>query len=255
MTKKVLIGIPVKNCGAWIETVVREIVNLDYHKESISIVFVENDSEDYSMCALEYCVNKILKKYNYRDIVLEKKDVGFNLPHHSRHDFRHMAGRMNSLRVVRNYIVDTYLKDNDYLWWVDADYRKIPYDLLKTIVSYDKDIIMPRVEINNKNYDGMTKGIFENKLLHIHELAKVITDSEIYPMEIVECASVISRKVFDAGIRYDSGTVTLSDGTSVFLQEGPFFSHLAKQKGFNLYGLLSKVIEHQEICGTIPYDE
>lgn len=255
ITKNILIGIPVKNCGAWIETTIRELINLDYHKENISIVFIENDSEDYSYQALEYCVNKVLSKYNYRSIVLEKRDTGFSLPHQSRHDFRHMAGRMNSLKIIRNYIVDTHLKDNDYLWWVDADYRKIPYDLLKIVIPHDKDVVMPRVEIFGKNYDGMTKGIFENKLLHIHELAKVITDSEIYPMEIVECASIISRRVFDAGLRYDSGIVSLDDGTSIFLQEGPFFSHLAKQKGFNLYGLLSRVIEHQEICGTKPYDE
>ena len=60
--KKILIGIPVKNCGAWLETTVRQIINLNYHKESISIVFIENDSEDYSHNVLEYCVDKLLKK-------------------------------------------------------------------------------------------------------------------------------------------------------------------------------------------------
>ncbi len=43
ITKNVLIGIPVKNCGAWLETTIWEIINLDYHKENISIVFIEND--------------------------------------------------------------------------------------------------------------------------------------------------------------------------------------------------------------------
>ena len=253
-TKNILIGIPVKNCGAWIETTIRELINLDYNKENISIIFIENDSEDYSYQALEYCVNKVLSKYNYRSVVLEKRDIGFNLPHQSRHDFRHMSGRMNSLKIIRNYIVDTYLKDNDYLWWVDADYRKIPYDLLKIVIPYDKDIVMPRVEIFGKNYDGMTKGSYENKNYYIQELSKLVTDCDVYPMEIVECASIISRRVFDVGLRYESGTVLLNDGSSEFLQEGPYFANTAKQKGFELYGLLTRVIEHQEICGTIPFD-
>jgi len=254
LTKNILIGIPVKNCGAWVETTIRELINLDYHKENISIVFVENDSEDYSYQALEYCVNKVLSKYNYRSIVLEKKDTGFNLPHYSRHDLKYRSRRMNSLKIIRNYIVDTHLKDNDYLWWVDADYRKIPYDLLKVAIPYDKDIIMPRVEIDGKNYDGMTKGIFEDKLLSIQEISKRVVDSEIYPMEIVECASIISRRVFDAGIRYDSGDMLMNENLPFFFQEGPYFSYLSKKKGFELYGLLSRVIEHQEICGTKPYD-
>ncbi len=254
ITKNILIGIPVKNCGAWIETTIRELINLDYHKENISIVFIENDSEDYSYQALEYCVNKVLSKYNYRSIVLEKRDTGFSLPHQSRHDFRHMSGRMNSLKIIRNYIVDTYLKDNDYLWWVDADYRKIPYDLLKVVIPYDKDVVMPRVEIFGTNYDGMSAGMYENKLYNIQQLSKLVTDCDIYPMEIVECASIISRRVFDAGIRYDSGNVVMSDGSTMFFQEGPYFSYLAKKKGFKLYGLMNRVIDHQEICGTKPFD-
>jgi hypothetical protein len=254
MENKVLIGIPVKNCGAWLEATVRQIINLDYYKENLSIVFVENDSEDYSYQVVDYCVNKLLSKYNYRSVCFEKKDMGFSLPHESRHDFRHMKNRMNSLKIIRNHIIDVYLKDNDYLWWVDADYRKIPYDILKVAMSHNKDILMPRVEINGKNYDGMTCGIYENTRYNIQELSKLVTDRDIYPMEIVECASIISRRVFDAGLRYDSGVALLNDGSSKFLQEGPYFSNAAKQKGFELYGLLTRVIEHQEICGTIPFD-
>jgi hypothetical protein len=115
-------------------------------------------------------------------------------------------------------------------------------------------MVMPRVEIFGKNYDGMTCGIYENTRYNIQELSKLVTDRDIYPMEIVECASIISRRVFDAGLRYDSGATLLNDGSSKFLQEGPYFSNAAKQKGFELYGLLTRVIEHQEICGTIPFD-
>lgn len=254
MENKVLIGIPVKNCGAWLEATVRQIINLDYYKENLSIVFVENDSEDYSYQVVDYCVNKLLSKYNYRSVCFEKKDMGFSLPHESRHDFRHMKNRMNSLKIIRNHIIDVYLKDNDYLWWVDADYRKIPYDILKVAMSHNKDILMPRVEINGKNYDGMTQCIYDGKVTHIDDLSKLMPDTDIYPMDIVECASFISRKVFDSGLRYDSGSIVLENGDKMFLQEGPFFSHMAKQRGFELYGLLNRVIEHQEIVGTVPYN-
>jgi hypothetical protein len=82
----------------------RQIINLNYYKESISIVFLENDSEDYSTTVIEYCIEKLLKKYNYRSISYERMSLGFKLPHESRHDFRHMAGRMNSLKIVRKFI-------------------------------------------------------------------------------------------------------------------------------------------------------
>jgi hypothetical protein len=161
---------------------------------------------------------------------------------------------MNSLKIIRNHIIDVYLKDNDYLWWVDADYRKIPYDILKVAMSHNKDILMPRVEINGKNYDCMTQCIYDGKVTHIDALSKLMPDTDIYPMDIVECASFISRKVFDSGLRYDSGSILLENGDEMFLQEGPFFSHMAKQRGFELYGLLNRVIEHQEIVGTVPYN-
>ena len=253
--KKILIGIPVKNCGAWLETTVRQIINLNYHKESISIVFIENDSEDYSHNVIEYCVDKLLKKYAYRSVSYERKELGFHLPHESRHDFRHTTRRMNSLKVIRNYIVDTYLKDNDYLWWIDADYQCIPQNFLIDAVNFDKDIIMPRVEVDGGNYDGMTHADIDGIAVPIHEVAKKF-DCDFYPMNIVECASLISRKLFDYGLRYDSGFLKGSDGiTEHFYQEGPHFSHRAKLAGFTLYGSLKHVIIHQSINGTVPFEQ
>jgi len=251
--KNVLIGIPVKNCAKWLETVVDQIINIDYPKQYISIIFLENDSVDNSLDVIRHCCNNKLSRYPYKFIHYEKRDVGFHLPHESRHDFRHMEGRMNSLKIIRNYIVDTYLKDNDYLWWVDADYKIIPMDLLKIAITHKKDIMMPRVEVNGINYDGMTCGFVNNQPYNIKEISTLVGE-EIYPMEITECAAIISNKVFESGIRYDSCIVKLNDGSETFLQEGPYFSYHAKQKGFKLYGMLKHIIEHQEIDGTTPFD-
>jgi glycosyltransferase involved in cell wall biosynthesis len=253
--KNVLIGIPVKNCGSWLENTVRQIINLDYDKENLSIVFVENDSDDNSFAVIEYCIHELLSKYRYRSIKYEKKDIGFKLPHESRHDFRHMDKRMNSLKTIRNYIVDNYLVDNGYIWWVDADYQYIPPNFLKESVEFGTDIIMPRVEVNGTNYDGMTHAYIDGVCIPIDEVAKKF-DDVFYPMNLVECASLISRNVFDSGIRYDSGLLKGDDGiTEHYYQEGPHFSLRAKLAGFKLYGSLKHVIIHQPINGTIPYND
>ena len=251
--KNVLIGIPVKNCGAWLENTVKQIINLDYHKENISIVFLENDSDDYSCAVIEYCVSKLLSKYNYRSVKHEKKDTGFKLPHESRHDFKYMQKRMNSLKIIRNYIVDKYLLDNDFIWWVDADYLYIPPNFLIDSIKFDTDIIMPRVEVDGENYDGMTHAWLNGEGVPINEVAKYFND-DFYPMNIVECAALISRKVFDHGIRYDSGFLKGQDGKDYFHQEGPFFSYMAKHAGFKLYGCLKHVICHQPINGQVPFE-
>lgn len=251
--KNVLIGIPVKNCGAWLENTVKQIININYDKENISIVFIENDSDDYSFAVVEYCVNKLLSKYNYRSVKYEKRDTGFKLPHESRHDFRHMDKRMNSLKIIRNYIVDTYLLDNDFLWWVDADYQYIPPGFLIDAVNFDTDIIMPRVEVEGKNYDGMTHALIDEAGVFIDEVAKKF-DDVFYPMNLVECASLVSRRVFDHGLRYDSGVLTGDRGVENYYQEGTHFSHRAKLAGFKLYGSLKHVIIHQPINGTIPFE-
>lgn len=252
--KNVLIGIPVKNCGAWLENTVHQLINMNYDKQNLSIVFIENDSDDYSYTVVEYCVNKILSKHNYRSVKYEKKDVGFKLPHESRHDFRHMEKRMNSLKIIRNYIVDNYLLDNDFLWWVDADYQYIPPGFLIEAVNFDKDIIMPRVEVNGINYDGMTHVVIDGVGVPIDQVAKRF-DDVFYPMDLVECAALISRRVFDTKLRYNSGMVTTADGNKYYFQEGTHFSHKAKKMGFKLYGALKHVIIHQPVTGTIPYNE
>ena len=251
--KNVLIGIPVKNCARWLENTVKQIINLDYDKQNLSIVFVENDSEDNSFAVIEYCIHELLSKYRYRSIKYEKKDIGFKLPHESRHDFRHMDKRMNSLKIIRNYIVDNYLSDNSYLWWVDADYQYIPTNFLKESIEFDTDIIMPRVEVNGVNYDAMTHTKIDGVSVHIDEVAKKF-DNTFYPMNLVECAALISRKVFDSGLRYDSGIINEVGGNDLFLQEGPHFSYRAKLSGFKLYGSLKHIIIHQPINGAVPYN-
>lgn len=249
----VLIGIPVKNCGPWIEHTVRQIIGIDYSKDKLSIVFVENDSDDYSLEVIKYCAEKLLSKHNYKSLRYEKKDVGFHLPHTSRHDFSHMKSRMNSLRIIRNHIVDTYLENNDFLWWIDADYKTIPSGLLQEVVSFDGDIIMPRVEVDGTNYDGMTHAIIDGEKMYIDKVAEKYKHLEcFYPMNLVECAAIVSRRVFDYGIRYDSGQ-SIVNGEDCFLQEGPYFSMLAKQAGFKLYGELRHVIIHQSIGGSTPF--
>lgn len=251
--KNILIGIPVKNCGEWIEETIQQIINIEYDKSKISIAFVENDSTDYSYAALQYCIGKHLSKHPYRSIKLEKKDIGFDLPHTSRHDFRHMEKRMNSLRIIRNHIVDTYLQDNDFLWWVDADYKYIPPTLLSEIIEFNGDVVMPRVEVLGTNYDGVSYTLIRNKYLYMKELASYVNDN-FFEMELIECAAIISRKIFDAGIRYNSGLVPDETGKEHYMQEGPFFAHCVKQKGFKLYGALKLVIEHQAINGTFLFD-
>ena len=34
--KNVLIGIPVKNCGAWLENTVHELININYDKQNLT---------------------------------------------------------------------------------------------------------------------------------------------------------------------------------------------------------------------------
>jgi hypothetical protein len=129
---------------------------------------------------------------------------------------------------------------------VDADYKYIPPNFLIDSINFNKDIIMPRVEVDGVNYDGMTHADINGVGVPINEVAKRF-DCDFYPMNLVECAALISRNVFDYGIRYDSGILKGKDGTENFYQEGPHFSYRAKLAGFKLYGSLKHIIIHQSI--------
>ena len=243
---EILVAVPVKNCAQFVPGLGRQILNLDWPKANLRVVFVENDSLDLSY---EACLSVTdMLKHHGINATTERISYGFHLPHESRHIESKQGRRLQVLRSVRQYIVDRHLKFSDYIFWIDADFEFIPPQSLKELVHADKDIIIPiyRVAGNEAVYD-QSSYYHDDRLgdLYVDDLLRQQGRESILPMTLVNAAALIHRRVFQKIPRVYFST---DDD-----QEGSVLSKKARDAGFSLW-LHSKVsIQHAKISGEEPF--
>jgi len=238
--KNILIGTPVKNGAKFLDNFLNKLNNLSYPKENISLCFIENDSEDDTWSILNEIISKKIPIHEYKDITILKLDLGFLLKHECRYQIEHYQQRINNLVILRNFIVNNYLKNNDYLWWLDIDVENFQENSIEYLLSLNKDIVMPLYTHNTYGYhDCASYTNLNGKVTRLYELTHIFPNEEIIELERCECAAFINRKVFDSGLRYlfvDDEYTDLCGNVIPCKLEGVSFSENAKKLGFNIYG-------------------
>jgi hypothetical protein len=246
--KNILIGTPIKNGEIFVDNLLNQINNLSYPKKYISLCFVENDSEDNTWKKLNESIKQILNVDEYRKVIILKLDLGFKLRHEDRHKFEYSKNRIKNLVVLRNFIVNNYLCDNDYIWWVDADIEEVPINSIEYLSSFDKDMLMPFYYSEWwKCYDCASYANVDNKIIKLDELSDLFPDKEIYKLNRCECSAFIKKRVFESGLRYsfiEEEYVDLCGNNIPCKLEGVSFSEQAFLNGFEIFGCLKFKIKH-----------
>jgi len=233
---KILIGILVKNAEQYLINLLSQILNLDYDKSSLSVAFIESDSEDNSYIILKNHIVPTLKKNGFREVNLEKIDYRFPSKPTSRHLPEVQAQRLRNLMLCRQYVVDNYLKDNDYLFWLDADIKYVPPQTLQKLLSFNVDIVCPPLYLEDGTlYDFGTR-------IDGRTLRQVNCDCELMEVTMVNAIALIHRRVFEAGVNYIG---------PLGRQEGATFSIKARAKGFKLYSAPKCKLIHVTLSGTM----
>lgn len=195
--KKILIAILVKNAEDNLTNLARNLLGLDYSKEDLTIIFLESDSGDDSYQLLKNKIVPMLQT-RYPNVILEQKDYGFALPQSRRHLPEYQDERYLNLAKSRQYIVDNYLKENDYLWFVDADFELIPPDTLMRLMEHDVDMVIPVLKLSDGTlYDIGTK---KNEKT-LDRLANEMGEG-LLEVDYTSGPSLIKRKVFDSGLSF-----------------------------------------------------
>ena len=165
--KKIVIGIPVKNTGKFLYNLLDQLRSLNYNKKLIKIAFVEGDSFDDSYDICEELKNKIL---DFDKIELHKLDFNFHLEHNEgRWKQETFKFRIKNLVNTRNYIVDNFTQDCDYLWWVDSDFEIIPRDTLN-LLKDDQQLIIT---------DGIYNPINSGMISLVFKATRITDDSNV----------------------------------------------------------------------------
>jgi hypothetical protein len=244
---KILIGTPIKNNEKYIENLINLIDKIDYPKNLISLCFIENDSEDDTWSVLNKVINDRLKVEEYNKITLKKLDLGFKLKHENRYDTNYTIQRIKSIVITRNYIINNYLKDAEYLWWLDADVVDFDKNIVKDFLNINKDVVMPIYYTNNWLHDCASHIIVNNKIIRLGEISNLYPTLNSIKLIKCECAAFIKRKVFEIGLRYfvkEENYIDLCGNVFPCKMEGVSFSEKALEFGFEIYGALKIKIKH-----------
>jgi glycosyltransferase involved in cell wall biosynthesis len=242
MMHKVTLVIPVKNCARYLDQLIHQIRRLDYPKELLSIAFLENDSDDTSWPTIQRLVAE-LEHEGYREVEAEQYSVGFKLAHESRHVDSVQVERLRCLYKIRQHLVDRFLKDNDFLWYIDADCIYIPQDALRELLRAGADIAIPILTLPNGALYDMTTCRFEHgQALKVHELIQIYPDEDFVNVDLANAPFLASRKVLEQ-VKYEC-----EDGD----QEGPCFSRNAAKLGIKPVAAVNVRIIHAPVRGDKP---
>jgi hypothetical protein len=127
----------------------RLLSQLDYPKELISLAVLEGDSTDNTYAELQKSMAR-LKGQGYRRLMLLQKDWGYVVPggKEERHRHIHQLGRRAHLARLRNHLVVTALRDEEWVLWLDADLWSYPPDIIQQLQSAGKDFVVPHCVVD-----------------------------------------------------------------------------------------------------------
>jgi len=235
------LAIPVKNCSQFIMNLCKQIENFDYPKENLSITFLENDSTDnsWTSCLLG---TAYLSKYNYKALNCCKYNWGYNLSHTSRHLEEVQEKRLECIAKSRQMLVDISLRDNDYLYFIDADCVKFLSNTLQILLEAKADIVVPILVLENGSvYDYSTSITKEGKIIYVKDMLEMYPNSKYIKVDVVNAPFMARREVFEK-VKFDL------NGKN---QEGPAFSAKAIEYGYNCYASLNCPVIHANIASNL----
>jgi len=202
--KTVLVAAPLRNEEQNLPRFLNLLESLDYPKNLLSFAFVVGDSTDKTYEKLVEWKNS----HPNLKIWIKKLDLGMD------------KTKFERLAISRNTIVEEALKDEDYVFWLEADIETLPPETLKLLIEDDKDIVAALL-------------VFDEPPLRSRYYLRrrerpYVKDIPVGLVEVdwVGGVFLVKREVYDAGIRCD---VRKDIGETVS------FCLKAKEHGFSSY--------------------
>lgn len=130
------------------------IYNLTYPKSQISLGLLEGDSTDNTSLLIESNISKVKKLYH--SIKFIHKNVSTKIPNNNdRYSLEIQRVRRSNLALLRNTVINSTLKNEEYILSIDSDVSLYSNNILNILLKANKDVVVPicRHEKNNDVYD------------------------------------------------------------------------------------------------------
>ncbi|PIA17132.1 hypothetical protein COEREDRAFT_80830 [Coemansia reversa NRRL 1564] len=266
----ILILTPIKDGANYLSQYFSLIDKLQYPRNSISIAFLVSDSTDNTQQILlnkqKWYQEKGPVEQRFKRFEIYRKDFFYILPRNQRHKFNTQRERRTVMARARNYLWTRALENEQWVVWIDSDLKEYPSTIIKDLMAYNKDIIVPICMLNKTKPGGPIRHVFydynawqetdaSRKMLaglkdtdFLAEDAKYIKtgrkylskfqNQEIVPLDgIGGTFTLVKSYVHRSGVGFPTWLVEHQVET-----EG--FAKLAKINGFGVYGLPSYRIIH-----------
>jgi Anp1 len=147
-----LILTPVKDGCNFLLQYFKNLLQLQYPLDLISLGFLESDSKDDTFAVLNQ--NLPALRTRFRRANLYKRDYGFQLSG-PRWENSIQIQRRSILAKSRNFLLSKCLEDETWVLWLDVDLLSYPEDIIQQLLATNKDIITPECVLQNtdRSYD------------------------------------------------------------------------------------------------------
>lgn len=159
---KILILTPLKEYDIFIKKYYQLVISLRYPHDLISFGFLESEWVNPSV-SLKYLMlfENLTKEFRsvkfYHINASMTSLIALEPPtNQHKHSIEYQSYRRSVLARCRNYLLAKALDDEDFVLWIDADLDYYPPDIIETLLSTEKDIVVPAcmfTEGNNQIYD------------------------------------------------------------------------------------------------------
>jgi len=242
----VMVCIPVKNNGGFMQSLYENITKLDYPKNKITLCILESDSDDLTWEVLQtWKKNKMLQ--GYRKLYLWKHDFNFKLPYRLRQKDEYQAERCKNLGISRTEVAMKYLTDEEFILFLDADLKWVPPTTIKRGIELNLDFVSFLAYFQTPDGLRAFNIIWNNRVnpsnhpiqdcQHINERPKNLPDVLEIPL-ISSTAFMIKAKLFKEGVNF------YQNKGQEHMQEQHIFSENLKVKGYKIYLDIKNIVIH-----------
>ncbi|ORX67743.1 hypothetical protein DL89DRAFT_268955 [Linderina pennispora] len=156
-----LILTPIKNNAKHLARYFALIDRLKYPRDKISIAFLVSDSTDDTQQMLiesrQWYQEKAPEELRFRRFDIYRQDFFYSLPRDQRHLREKQRERRIMMARARNYLWTRALGDEQWVLWIDGDLEFYPPNIVRDLMAYDKDVIVPNCLVRKRGDKGQWK--------------------------------------------------------------------------------------------------
>ncbi|KAJ2376945.1 hypothetical protein IW150_001677 [Coemansia sp. RSA 2607] len=149
-----LILTPVKNNAKHLARYFALLDKLKYPRNKISLAFLVSDSTDRTQQMLiesrQWYQETAPVEMRFKRFEIYRQDFFYALPRHQRHLREKQQERRIMMARARNYLWTRALENEQWVLWIDGDLEFYPPNIVRDLMAYDKDVIVPNCLVRRK---------------------------------------------------------------------------------------------------------